>query len=173
MPPLLDVRQLTRRFGGVLALDEVSLAIQQGETVGLIGPNGAGKTTFFNSVTGVLRPTAGDVRFGRETPESLIGLAPHEITQRGIARTFQNIRLFAGMSVLENVVIGSYVRTHAGIISASLLTPEARREEQWAVDRAIGLLEFFGLAAHGRGEPGPPSARTSWRPPARASIRRS
>ena len=146
MPPLLDVRHVTRRFGGVLALDDVTLTVNQGETVGLIGPNGAGKTTFFNCVTGLLRPTAGDVRFGRETPESFVGLAPHEITQRGVARTFQNIRVFTGMSVLENVVIGTYVRTHAGIISASLLTAEARREEQWAVDRAIGLLETVGLA---------------------------
>jgi len=146
MPLLLNVQHLTRRFGGVVALDDVALTVHQGETVGLIGPNGAGKTTFFNCVTGVLRPTSGSVAFGRETPESLMGLSPDKITQRGIARTFQNIRLFSGMSVLENVVIGTYIRTHAGILSASLLTAEARREEQWAVDRAIGLLEFIGLA---------------------------
>jgi len=146
MPPLLDVRHLTQRFGGVLALDDVTLSVSQGEVVGLIGPNGAGKTTLFNCVTGVQRPTKGEVWFGRESPEPLVGLAAHQIAQRGIARTFQNIRVFAAMSALENVVVGAYARTHTGLIGASLLTPEARREERWAVDRALGLLEFVGIA---------------------------
>ncbi len=146
MPPLLEVRRLTQRFGGVFALDEVTLSVQQGETVGLIGPNGAGKTTLFNCVTGVQRPTQGEVWFGREAPEPLVGLAAHQIAQRGIARTFQNIRVFAAMSALENVVIGTYTRTHTGLVGASFLTSEARREERWAADRALGLLEFVGLA---------------------------
>lgn len=142
---LLEITHLTKRFGGVVALDDVSLAIEDGQTVGLIGPNGAGKTTLFNCVTGLLQPTEGHIRFGRETTESLAGLAPHQIAERGIARTFQNIRLFTGMSVLDNVMVGAHVRTHTGIFSASLLTPEARREERWTHDHALGLLGFMGL----------------------------
>ena len=150
MAVLLDIQQLTKRFGGVTALEGVSMTIQDGETVGLIGPNGAGKTTLFNCVTGLLRPTEGRVQFGRETMESLVGLAPHQIAQRGIARTFQNIRLFNGMSVLENVMVGAHARTHAGIFSAALLTSEARREEQWTHDHALGLLRFIGLGDRAR-----------------------
>lgn len=146
MPPLLEIRQLTRRFGGVLALEDVTLSVASGETVGLIGPNGAGKTTLFNCVTGVLKPHHGDIRFGPERSESLIGLAPHHIAQYGIARTFQNIRLFASMSVLDNVLTGTYTRTHAGLLSAMLLSAEARREERWARDHAMGLLSVMGLA---------------------------
>ena len=146
MPPLLEIQRLAKRFGGVVALDEVTLRVEEGQTVGLIGPNGAGKTTLFNCVTGVLRPDQGTVNFGRTSQASLVGLAPHEVVQRGVARTFQNIRLFASMSVLDHVLIGTYIRTHAGLWSAALLTREARREEQWACDRAMGLLEFTGLA---------------------------
>lgn len=146
MPALLEVERLTRRFGGVVALDDVTLSVEQGETVGLIGPNGAGKTTLFNCVTGVLRPDDGEVRFGRGPMESLAGLAPHDIAQCGIARTFQNVRLFSGMSVVENVLVGAYIRTHAGLISSMLLSAEARREERWAQDRAMGLLGLVGLA---------------------------
>ena len=144
--PLLEVQGLTKRFGGVVALDEVTLAVRQAQTVGLIGPNGAGKTTLFNCVTGVLRPEAGAIRFGRTGRGAVIGLAPHEVAQRGITRTFQNIRLFAGLSVLENVMVGTYLRTHAGLWSAMLRTAEARREETWARDRAMGLLESVGLS---------------------------
>ena len=146
MSRLLDIERLTKRFGGVVALDEVSLSVNEGEIVGLIGPNGAGKTTLFNCVTGVLRPDQGAVRFGRTSHESLIGLAAHEVVQRGLARTFQNIRLFSSMSVLENVVVGTYARTHTGLWSAAIVSREARREEQWARDRAMGLLESVGLA---------------------------
>jgi len=146
MPPLLDVRGLTQRFGGVVALDDVTLSVECGETLGLIGPNGAGKTTLFNAVTGVQRPARGEVRFGRERPESLLGLLPHQVAQRGVARTFQNIRLFSSMSVLDNVMVGTYLRTHAGLVSALTRMPEARREERWAAERAMGLLEFVGLA---------------------------
>ncbi len=143
---LLEIHTLTKRFGGVLALDAVTLSLSQGETVGLIGPNGAGKTTLFNCVTGVLRPDGGVVQFGRDAKEPLHRRAPHEIAQCGIARTFQNIRLFAGMTVVENALVGTYVRTHAGLMSATLVTAEGRREERWARDRAMGLLEFVGLA---------------------------
>jgi len=145
MTALLEIQHLTKRFGGVVALDDVTFRVEQGEIVGLIGPNGAGKTTLFNCVTGVLPPTAGDIRFGHEAHESLIGLAPHEVVQCGIARTFQNNRLFGGLSVLENVMVGTYLRTHAGVWSAALMTPEARREEQWATDRALQLLEEVDL----------------------------
>ncbi|MDP3704109.1 MAG: ABC transporter ATP-binding protein, partial [Candidatus Omnitrophota bacterium] len=147
MPRLLEIEGLTKRFGGVHALDDVSLQVDEGETVGLIGPNGAGKTTLFNCVTGVLRPDSGSVWFGRRSRESLMGLAAHEVVQQGVARTFQNIRLFSSMSVLENVIIGTYARTHAGLLSAAIVSREARREERWASDRAMGLLEFVGLAA--------------------------
>jgi branched-chain amino acid transport system ATP-binding protein len=143
---LLDVQRLTKRFGGVVALSEVSLTVSQGEIVGLIGPNGAGKTTLFNCVTGVLRPEHGSITFGRDGQEQLVGLVPHQVIQCGIARTFQNIRLFANMTVLENVLVGIYIRTHAGLLSAVLNTREARHEERWASDRAMGLLEMLGLA---------------------------
>src|SRR3989338_5082518 len=126
---LLEIQGLTKRFGGVVALDDVTFSVGQGDIVGLIGPNGAGKTTLFNCVTGVLRADRGAIRFGREHPELLVGLAPHQIVQCGIARTFQNIRLFTSMSVLENVLVGTFIRTHAGLISATVLSAEAQREE--------------------------------------------
>ncbi len=144
--PLLEIRHLRKRFGGGTALHDVSLAVFPHEIVGLIGPNGAGKTTLFNCATGVLRPEAGEIWFGRGTKDSLIGRAPHQVIQYGLARTFQNIRLFATMTVMEHVLVGSYVRTHTGLVGAILNSPEARREERWAFDRAMGLLEFVGLA---------------------------
>ena len=144
--PLLEIRHLTKRFGGVTALHDVSLAVFPHEIAGLIGPNGAGKTTLFNCATGVLQPEGGEIWFGRGTKESLIGRAPHQVIQYGLARTFQNIRLFATMTVVEHVLVGSYVRTHTGLVSAILNSPEARREERWAFDRAMGLLELVGLA---------------------------
>jgi len=104
---LLEIRNVTRRFGGIVALDDVSLDVPEGEIVGLIGPNGAGKTTVFNLVTRLYRPDAGDLRFGGE---SLLGVPPHEVIRRGIARTFQNLELFSTMTVLDNVLVGA----HAG-----------------------------------------------------------
>lgn len=144
--PLLEINQISKCFGGVVALDAVSLSIEQGSVTGLIGPNGAGKTTLFNCITGLCSPDQGTIRFGRTTSESLVGLHANQIVERGIARTFQNIRLFSAMSVLENVVMGTFTRTHAGLLSAILLTPEAKREEEWARDRAMGLLETVGIA---------------------------
>ncbi len=143
---LLRVEKLTKRFGGVLALDRVSIEVERGKIVSLIGPNGAGKTTLFNCVTGVIRPEAGAIRFGPDAGETLDGLAPHQVAQFGIARTFQNIRLFANMSVLENVLAGTYVRTKAGLFEA--LWPwgsGARQEERWAIDRSQRLLEQLDL----------------------------
>ena len=129
-----------------MALDQVTFSVGRGETIGLIGPNGAGKTTLFNCVTGVLRSEGGDVWFGLERRHSLTGLAPHQIARYGITRTFQNIRLFASTTVLENVLVGTYVRTRTGLWGAVLLDSEARREERWARERAMELLEFVGLA---------------------------
>ncbi len=134
------------RFGGLVALDDVTLTVDLGQTMGLIGPNGAGKTTLFNCITGVLRPEEGSILFGRDGKEQLVGLAPHQVIQCGIARTFQNVRLFANMTVLENVLVGIYPRTHTGLLSAVFGTREARHEERWAYDRALGLLESLGLA---------------------------
>ncbi len=146
MPAVLEVEALTKRFGGVTALEDVTFGVEQGATVGLIGPNGAGKTTLFNCVTGLLRPDAGQIRFGRARLESLIRLAPHQIVECGVARTFQNIRLFGSATVLDNVLIGTYTRTHTGLLSALCMVAEARREERWAGDHAMGLLEFVGLS---------------------------
>jgi branched-chain amino acid transport system ATP-binding protein len=147
MSALLEIDGLTKRFGGVVALDAVALRVGIGETVGLIGPNGAGKTTLFNCVTGTLRPTQGAIRFGRDGhARALTGLRPDQIARCGIARTFQNIRLFNSLSVLENALIGTHLRTRAGSLGAILRTREARREEQWARERALELLAFVGLS---------------------------
>ena len=143
--PLLEIHHLTKRFGGVVALDQVSLSVGYRETVGLIGPNGAGKTTLFNCITGIFRPTEGTIQFGRDGKAPLVGLTPDQIAQYGLARTFQNIRLFTRMSILDNVMVGTHLRTHAGLWSSTLLTPEARREERWARERAMDLLQFVGL----------------------------
>lgn len=143
---LLEIHHLTKQFGGVAALTDIALTLCEHEIVGLIGPNGAGKTTLFNCVTGVARPKAGSILFGRDERVQLVGLAPHEIAQCGIARTFQNIRLFANMTALENVLVGTYVRTHTGLLSATLNTSEAQHEERWAHDRAIALLQIVGLS---------------------------
>ncbi len=144
---LLDIKHLTKHFGGVVALSNVALTVYEHEVVGIIGPNGAGKTTLFNCVTGIFRPERGTITFGRDGKEFLVGLASHQVIQCGVARTFQNIRLFANMTVLENVLVGIYVRTHTGLVSAVLNTKEARHEERWAHDRAVALLQMLGLSA--------------------------
>jgi branched-chain amino acid transport system ATP-binding protein len=143
MSGLLEIQGLTKRFGGVTALDDVTLRIEPGQTVGLIGPNGAGKTTLFNCVTGVLRADAGRIAFGGR---ALIGRAPHRIVRDGIVRTFQNIRLFPSLTVLENVVVGTHVRSRAGLWAAVLGAPAARAEDAEARGRALAHLEFMGLA---------------------------
>ncbi|MEV5003062.1 ABC transporter ATP-binding protein [Nocardioides sp. LML1-1-1.1] len=139
---ILSVENLTLRFGGLTALDEVSFHIEQGEILGLIGPNGAGKTTCFNAVTGVYRPTSGDILFqGR----SIVGLKKHKITQQGIARTFQNIRLFPTMTALENVLVGADAQHSTGMFSALFRLPKHRREESQGHERAMELLRFMGI----------------------------
>jgi branched-chain amino acid transport system ATP-binding protein len=142
MTSLLEVRNVTMQFGGVTALSDVSLSIQKGEILGLIGPNGAGKTTLFNVVTGVYSPTSGDVVFNGE---SLVGRKRFEITRSGIARTFQNIRLFQEMSALENVMVGVDAHHKASVVGAVLRTPRSRREESHARERAMELLKLVGI----------------------------
>ncbi len=144
---LLQIERVTKRFGGVVAVSEVSLDVRQGEIVGLIGLNGAGKTTLFNCITATARPEEGSIRFGREGfREQLVGLLPHQVVECGVARTFQNIRLFANMTVLENVLVGLHTRTHAGLLEALADRQHSRREERWAHDRATALLQLFDLA---------------------------
>jgi len=139
---VLEVDAVTLKFGGVTALDDVSFHINEGEILGLIGPNGAGKTTCFNVTTGVYQPTSGLVRFeGR----SLTGLKRYQITKLGIARTFQNIRLFKIMTALENVLVGTDAQHRTGLISALLRLPRHRHEESEAHDEAMELLRFMGL----------------------------
>ena len=145
---LLEVRGLSMDFGGLRAVDNVSLDIFSGEIVALIGPNGAGKTTFFNCVTGIYTPTAGDVMVHPHDGASrrINGLKPNIITSLGMARTFQNIRLFPAMTVLENVMIGRHSRTRTNILDAIVNSPRSVREERETVERSYELLERVGLA---------------------------
>ncbi len=147
MEPILNVKNLTMKFGGLTALDSIDIAIKQGEIAALIGPNGAGKTTFFNCITGIYEPTEGNVKItppGKPT-ESLSGLKPNIVTERGLARTFQNIRLFHGMTVLENVLIGRHCRLNSGILGAMLKPKSQKLEEQKAVADSYEILEKIGL----------------------------
>ncbi|MFN0070126.1 MAG: ABC transporter ATP-binding protein [Chloroflexota bacterium] len=139
---MLSARQVVKRFGGLVAVDGVDLEIDEGSIVSVIGPNGAGKTSFFNCVAGWYRPEAGTIRF---CDRSLIGLQPHQITRLGIARTFQNIRLFGNMSALDNVLVGMHSRLHASPLGAILRTPGVQREEREARDRAHALLAEVGI----------------------------
>ena len=141
MAALLELEGVSMAFGGLTVVDELDLDVAEGEIVSVIGPNGAGKTTLFNLVTGVYRPTQGDIRFAGE---SLVGLEPHQITRRGIARTFQTLRLFLNMSVLDNVRAAQYGRTKAGVFRSMLRTPGQRREELAIRERAQERLAFFG-----------------------------
>jgi len=147
MEPILNVKNLTMTFGGLTALDNVNLAIEQGQIAALIGPNGAGKTTFFNCITGIYEPTHGYVEItppGRST-QRLKGLKPNHVTEKGLARTFQNIRLFHGMTVLENVMIGRHCRLRSGIFGAVVKPLSQRKEEQKAITDSYEILEKIGL----------------------------
>jgi branched-chain amino acid transport system ATP-binding protein len=139
---LLATRGVTVRFGGLVAVSSVDLEIPAGGIVGLIGPNGAGKTTLFNVIAGFYRPAAGRVLFH---DHDITGRKPHEVAALGIARTFQNIRLFANMSALDNVLVGMHTRLHSTPVGAILRTPRVRREEDQAHERAAELLRFVGL----------------------------
>ncbi|MFL5081730.1 MAG: ABC transporter ATP-binding protein [Microvirga sp.] len=139
--PLLSVRDVALRFGGIVALDGVSFDLHRSQILGLIGPNGAGKTTLFNLITGIYEPDSGDILLDGE---SLVGLAPHKITNRGVARTFQTLRLFLNMSVKENVMAATYGSTRASIFESMLRLPRARREERQTNVVAEEKLSFFG-----------------------------
>ena len=144
MPALLQVDGLSRHFGGVRAVDDVSFAVAEGEIVGLIGPNGAGKTTVINLLSGLLRPTAGGITFAGAC---LDRLPPHRIARAGVARTYQNIRLFRGLSALDNVIVGTHVTTSAPFAARLVFAPSVRREEAAARATARRLLERVGLGA--------------------------
>jgi len=141
---LLEVSGLSKRFGGLQAVGGLDLSMAQGEMLGMIGPNGAGKTTVFNVLTGIYAPDTGSFAFAGAP---LAGLAPHQVAARGIARTFQNIRLFANISVLENVMIGRHVRTRAGVIGALLRNRATLAEEAAIERRARELLDYVGIRA--------------------------
>jgi branched-chain amino acid transport system ATP-binding protein len=142
---ILVLNNVTKRFGGLVAVDEVSLSIRRGEIFALIGPNGAGKTTLFNNVTGLFKPTSGHVILNGK---DITGSKPHEVARLGIARTFQNIRLFDYMSCLDNVRVGRHVRMHAKLWDGLFKLPAERREEERVTNEAMELLRFVGIARH-------------------------
>ena len=144
-PDIIRVEGISKHFGGIRALHEVSLSVRKGEILGLIGPNGAGKTTLFNILTGLYTASSGQLWFNNQT---MLGMKPHQVLQLGIARTFQNIRLFADMSVLENVMVGRHARTHAGVIGAILRNRGTRMEEAAIRQRAQELLALVGITRH-------------------------
>jgi branched-chain amino acid transport system ATP-binding protein len=150
--PMLEVRKVTKRFGGLTALKDVDITIETGQIFGLIGPNGAGKTTLFNLVTGIFPPTEGAILFDDQAvlTTRFLGLIPrkrrpHEITQRGIGRTFQNIRLFQNMTALENIIVGTDAHHRQGVLQAVFRTPKMRREEHDGQEAAERVLDFVGI----------------------------
>ena len=143
MTVALETRALTKEFGGLIAVNAVDLTIDENAIFSVIGPNGAGKTTFYNCITGFYEPDGGEVLF---YGESLVGLTPNQVAYRGIARTYQNIRLFANMSAIENILVGEHARLHGTWVEAIVRTPRVVREEKQAVDKARQLLSFVGLA---------------------------
>ena len=143
MTEILQARGITKRFGGLTAVNNVDFVLEERSISSLIGPNGAGKTTFFNMLAGLYTPTSGDIIF---QGTRLIGLKPHSITRLGIARTFQNIRLFGTMSALDNVLVGMHARLKANAVDAVLRTPRAVREERTAHERGLELLRYVGLS---------------------------
>lgn len=142
--PILEIRQVTRRFSGLVAVNQVSLTVRSGEIFGLIGPNGAGKTTLFNIITGLMLPSSGELIYEQR---SLGQLKPHQIAQRGIARTFQNLRLFGNLSVLENVAIARHIHQRTGLVQGILGHAAARHEARQTNLKALELLELVGLAS--------------------------
>jgi branched-chain amino acid transport system ATP-binding protein len=142
---ILDVRGISKRFGGLQALSDVGITIKQGQVYGLIGPNGAGKTTFFNVITGLYTPDSGSFELGGKPYQPT---AVHEVAQAGIARTFQNIRLFAEMTALENVMVGRHVRTHSGVFGAIFRTGKFKSEEAAIAKRSMELLNYVGVGKY-------------------------
>src|SRR5579883_598574 len=141
--PLLELSAVTKQFGGLVAVQDVDLQVKSKEIVSVIGPNGAGKTTVFNLITALYRPTSGDIRLAGK---SIVGISPDQVVTRGIARTFQNIRLFNNMTVLENILVGQHTRLKAGLLGSLFRPPHVLREEEEARKRAVDLLGFFGTA---------------------------
>ena len=142
---LLEIKDVCKHFGGIAALTNVSLAIQRGEIYALIGPNGAGKTSLFNVITGIYTPDSGSILLNGQ---AMTGKKPHEMAKAGVARTFQNIRLFHSMTALENVMVGRHCRTSAGVIGAVFQHPKAKAEEMAIAKRARELLDYVGIAKH-------------------------
>ena len=139
---VLEVKGVSKRFGGLQALSDVGIRIERGQVYGLIGPNGAGKTTFFNVITGLYTPDAGSFELGGQPYKPT---AVHDVARQGIARTFQNIRLFPEMTALENVMVGRHVRTHSGLVGALFRTPRFKAEEAGIAARAHELLDYVGI----------------------------
>jgi branched-chain amino acid transport system ATP-binding protein len=150
--PLLEVDGVTKRFGGLSALNDLSFGVEEGEIVSIIGPNGAGKSTVFNVITGLYPPDDGDVRLRGET---IVGLAPNRITRAGIARTFQNVHLFPNMTVLENAMVGQHCRSKTGVFGSIIRTARVQQEEATIRERAQECLGFFGsrLAGYRQDQP--------------------
>lgn len=144
--PLLEIQGLSKSFGGLRAIRSLDIHVDEGEVVSVIGPNGAGKTTFFNLITGMETPDEGSVVFGGR---EIVGLRPNQILELGMARTFQNVRLFPQMTVLENVMVGQHSRTKAGILGAVFKTPRQRAEEAMIEEKAKDVLSFFGTRLSG------------------------
>lgn len=147
MDTILEVVSLRKNFGGVVALDDLSFDVREGQIKSIIGPNGAGKTTLFNIISGVYPASSGQVKF---EGKDIASLPPHVVAKRGISRTFQNLKLFGNMTVLENVMVGRHCRTKVGILRAALKVPGARGEEKRTVAAAMELLQFVGLADSAR-----------------------
>src|SRR2546427_3578986 len=145
MTHVLKVSSVSKRFGGLQALSDVGITIEHGQVYGLIGPTGAGKTTFFNVLTGLYTPDTGSFELGGEPYKPS---AVHKVAKAGIARTFQNIRLFADMTAIENVMVGRHVRTHSGLIGAVFRTPTFKHEEAAIAERAQELLDYVGIGKY-------------------------
>lgn len=139
---VLEVKNITKRFGGITALKNISFTIQQGEIYGLIGPNGAGKTTMFNCITNIVEPTEGEIFFNGE---KITKLKPYKITEKGICRTYQNIRLFPQMTALQNVMVGGHSRISAGVFRSVIRTKSQKQEEKFLKEKSEELLELVGL----------------------------
>lgn len=142
---ILNINNITQRFGGLVAVNDVTLHLNKGEIVGVIGPNGAGKTTLFNNITGLTAPTAGSISF---KGKDITKLKPHEITALGLARTFQNIRLCSKMTALENVMVGMHTRTKANVFDVVFRLPNHKKTEKEAQEAAMHMLELTGIAQH-------------------------
>lgn len=142
---VLEIKNISKQFGGIKALTDVTFSINEGEIYGLIGPNGAGKTTMFNVITNMFAPTSGEINFHGQ---SITGIKPHKITDKGICRTFQNIKLFPQMSALENVMVGGHSQSSSGVLKSVFRTRGQKREEAQLRETAKDLLELVGLSEH-------------------------